>query len=355
MPPESAEQKTEKPTPRKKRRAREDGQVAESMELGHAVVLFAGVGALVLFGRQVWHILCHGVTSRLGNLYVPEMTREGAVAVLRESMGILSKAAIPFMLCVGSFALVCGLVQKGVIFSTKKLVPDIGNIDPVKGVKNLFSLQALMRFFVSVVKIAVIALVAYFLIKSRLPWFASLLGKNAWVVLDTGSRLVSSVLWRVVVVMAAIAVVDYTYQKKRHEKQMMMTKTEVKEEKKREEGRPEVKSRQGQMRRQLANSRMMQAVPEADVVVTNPTHLAVALQWDDQHMGAPKVVAKGQNLIAEKIKTIAREHGVPILERKPLAQALYKAVEIDEEIPPKLYYAVAKVLAFVMKKRQKRR
>jgi flagellar biosynthetic protein FlhB len=236
----------------------------------------------------------------------------------------------------------------------KKLVPDLQAINPIRGLRNIFSLTAVMRLLTAVIKFAVIGLVCYLLIRSRLHWFGALVGKDAWGILDVGRRLSLSLLLRVVAIMLGVAVLDYAYQRWRYEKQLMMTKQELKEERKRDEGDPEVRGRQAQMRRAMANRRMVQAVPEADVVVTNPTHLAVALQWDEETMSAPTVVAKGQDFLARRIQQIAREHGVPVLERKNLTRLLYQTVEVGAEIPPKLYYAVAEVLAYVLRKHRRR-
>lgn len=351
MPPnDPAGQKTEKPTRRKRQRAREQGMVAQSMEVNNALVLLAAVGALALFGGYTFQVMAGQLAARLGRLYGPELTLGGARGLLCDSLKIVAGAAAPVMIMAGLAGLICSLAQTGITFAPKKLVPDLSLINPVTGLKNIFSLRALARLILSVAKLIIIALIVFFLVRSRVPWFLALIGKSAWGVLYVSRRICLSMALRIVAAMMGVAVVDYAYQRWSYEKQLMMTKTEVREEHKRDEGDPEVKARQEQVRRTIARSRMMQAVPEADVVVTNPTHIALALRWAEGEMGAPQVVAKGRNWLAEKIKQIAREHAVPVIERKLLAQALYEAVEVGTEIPPKLYYAVAEVLAFVMKK-----
>jgi flagellar biosynthetic protein FlhB len=222
----------------------------------------------------------------------------------------------------------------------------------VRGFKNLFSLSAMMRLVMAAIKITTIGLIAFTLLRSKVVLLFALPGKSAWGALHVAGGLCMSLVGRIAAAMVAVAVLDYGYQRWQNEKQLMMTKSELKEEHKRDEGDPEIRGRQAQMRRSVVRARMIQAVPEADVLVTNPDHVAVALRWDEKTMSAPRVVAKGADHLARRMKQVARKHGVPIVERRPLARALYQAVEVGMEIPPKLYYAVAEVLAFVMKRRR---
>jgi flagellar biosynthesis protein FlhB len=272
--------------------------------------------------------------------------------VLRQSTRLALNAVMPIALFVGLFGLLASLVQTGPILTLKKLKPDLEEMNPIKGLKQLFSLSALMKLTVALAKMAIICVVAYFILRAKLPWISSLAGRGPWSMLDVGSQMCIELLGAIAIVMVAIAVGDFAYQRYRYEKELMMTKTERKEERKREEGSDEVKQAQTQRRNEMARTRMMEAVPEADVVVTNPTEIAVALKWDEEEMDAPQVVAKGRQILAERIKRIARENDVPVLERKPIARALYTAVDIGMEIPPKLYYTVAEVLAFVMKQKR---
>ena len=346
---ETAEQKTERPTRRKREKARQEGMVAQSPELNNALVLLAAVAALALFGRFTLGLLVDEVVKRLGNLSSPALTLEGTSLVLYESVMLMAKAVLPIVTFVCVAGLLCSVGQTGIIFAPKKLVPNLALVDPVKGLKNLLSLSSLVRLLVAVIKLSIIGVVTFLLLRGRIDWFFALIGKSTWGIFEATSQLCLSALLRIGIAMTGVAVLDYAYHRWRHEKQLMMTKAESKEERKREEGPPEVRNRQAQVRRELARMRMMQAVPAADVVVTNPTQLAVALKWNEKTMSAPQVTAKAKNHVAERIKQIAREHGVPVVERKALAQTLYRVVEIGMEIPAKLYYAVAEVLAFVMK------
>lgn len=315
------------------------------------LVLLAGVAAIALFGGHMLQCMVGAVTERLGGLGAPDLISiEGVVRVAHESAGAAGKAVMPIMILVGVTGLLASIMQTGVLITPKKLVPDLGHIDPIRGLKNLFSLSALMRLVLAVAKVAVIGLLAFFLLRGKVHWLYSLVGKSAWGVLAASRQLYLSLMVRIVAAMMVVALLDYAYQRWRYEKQLMMTKAELREEHKRDEGAPEIRARQAQMRRAMARSRMIQAVPEADVVVTNPTRIAVALRWQESEMDAPQVVAKGKDYLAERIKQVAREHSVPVLERKILAGALYEAVEVGVEIPAKLYAAVAEVLAFVMKK-----
>lgn len=323
--------------------------VAQSSEVNNALVLLAAVGALSLFGSYTFSTMIREMTLRLGHLSAPPLTVEGSINLFHETTWAVARAVVPLLVCVGVMGLACSVGQVGFVFSSRALSLDLNRLNPVNGLKNLFSFSSLVRLLVAVAKLTVISLIIFFLLRDRMAWITSLVGQSTWGILDVARRLCLSMMLRVAVAMLVVAVLDYGYQRWRYERQLMMTKTEWREEMKKDEGSPEVRARQAQVRRDLARLRMMQAVPRADVVVTNPTHMAVALRWDEATMSAPRVVAKGKNYVAERIKEIARAHGVPILERKTLAQALYEVVEIGMEIPPKLYYAVAEVLAFVMR------
>ena len=349
MPP-TAESKTEKPTQRKRQRARQEGQVAQSAEVNNVLVLLAAVGCLAVFGGRTWGTLTGQMTEWLSGMAGPELTVQGAVTVLRSSGTAVLRAAAPIMVCSLVVGLLCSVAQTGIIWSPKKLKPNWKAIDPINGAKQTFSLSALQKAAIALLKLIIIAAIAFTLLRNRLDCLQALVGKSVWGMMHVTCTLCLSLLGRILVAMLGVALLDYAYQRWRHEKRLMMSKGEMKEELKREEGDPHVRARRSRARRSLVR-RMMKAVPDADVVVTNPTEIAVALQWDQEAMSAPRVVAKGRKHMAERIKKLAREHGVPVIERKLVARALYQAVEVGMEIPPKLYYAVAEVLAFVLKQR----
>jgi len=348
----SAQQKSEKPTRRRRRQAREKGQVAQSAEVNSTLVLLAALGALVLFGGRTFDVMGGLVSELLGGLHQYTLDLTGTRTLMSTAARNAVTAVAPIMLLTGVMGLLCSLAQTGILFAPRVIAPDLQHVDPIRGAKNILSLSAVMRLLVAVVKMTAIGLVVYFLVRSRISWLAALTGKSVWGILEVTRRICFLLLVRVLLVMMVVAALDYAFQKWRFEKQLMMSKTELRDEYKRDEGDPGVRGRQAHARRALARNRMMQAVPAADVVVTNPTHVAVALQWDEREMAAPRVVAKGRDLLAGRIKELAREHGVPVVERKILAHTLYQAVEVGMDIPPKLYYAVAEVLAFVMRRRR---
>ena len=349
MPP-SAENKTEKPTQRRRERARQDGQVAQSSELNNVFVLLAAVGALVMMGDRILSELIALMTSRLGGLGAERLTETTAVDMARSTVRSILAAGMPLMLCTAAMGLLCSVAQTGILFVPKKLSPNLDSINPVKGFKNMISLGSLQKLAVALGKLAIVGAIAYFLVRDRLDWLLSLTGQSVWGIMTVTRSLCMTLMIRVLLALLVVAVLDYAWQRYRHEKGLMMSKAELREEMKREDGDPEIRARRSHLRRSLVH-RMIAAVPDADVVVANPTHFAVALKWDEETMAAPQVVAKGADYMAERIKQVAREHGVPVIERRPLARALYDAVEVGREIPPKLYFAVAELLAFVLKKR----
>jgi len=239
------------------------------------------------------------------------------------------------------------VLQSGFLWTGETLKPDLGRLDPVKGLGRLMNLRGLARLLASVFKVVVIGIVAYITIKNDLPAAASVLGLAPGSIAVFGASLVLKLGYRVVAALIILAILDYAFQRLQHERDLMMTRQELREELKRMEGDPLTRERRRRMQRQVAMQRMMSKVPKADVIVTNPTHLAVAIQYDEGKMAAPVCVAKGAGFIAEKIRTAAAAAGVPIVENKPVAQLLYRKVEVGSPIPVELYQAVAEILAYV--------
>jgi len=321
--------KTEAPTPRRLQEARERGQVAKSMDLSAAIGLFAGM-------RESFRL--------------DELPSDGRLALavalgtfMRHAAGLL----LPFLLVLAIVAIVVNVAQVGFIFSAHSLEPSLGKLSPIKGLGRLVSKRTAVRFAMSMAKVAIIALVAYYTVKAFLPRLLTLPGLNFVEVIGLGAHLMFLLGLRLAGVLLVLAIIDYAYQKYQMLQDLRMTKEEVREELKRMEGDPTMRQRRRQVARQLAAQRMSQAVPKADVVVTNPTELAIALKYDHENMAAPKVVAKGAGYIAQRIRELANENGVPIVERKPLARALFKACDIGDYVPADLYRAVAEVLAYV--------
>jgi flagellar biosynthetic protein FlhB len=243
--------------------------------------------------------------------------------------------------------MIANILQVGFMVTGKSVQPKFSKISPLNGLKQLFGMRGLVRFIMSVGKVAVVLLVAWWSIYSDLPRIMTLIQLEAGPLLAAASALVWSLALKIALALLILGVLDYAYQKWQHEQDLKMTKQEVKEEHKRMEGDPLVKQRRSKVAKQLAMQRLQHDVPESDVVVTNPTHYAVALKYDGEAMNAPKVMAKGADHLAIRIRQLAAGHGVPLVERPPLARGMYQTVEIGDEIPPQFYNAVAEIMAYV--------
>lgn len=341
-------EKTEDPTPRRRQEARQDGNVAKSMDLTAACTLLAGVVLLDVFGRRVLGGMKTALELMLAGSHASNPTRADDVATLAGFSGhVLVTSLFPLMLSVMAVALVVTVGQVGFMLTTKPLTPNFNKISPLRGAKNLFNARGGVRLIMSLLKVAVIAALSIYIIVYDLPAIVHLSRLSAVQAFAAACELVYALAIKLAVLLMVLAVIDYAFQKWQHERELKMSKHEVKEEMKRMEGDPMVKQRRARVARQLAMQRIAQSVPKADVIVTNPTHFAVALQYDAQDMRAPKVIGKGADFMAMRIRQIAALHGIPIVERKPLAQALYRSVEIGQEIPPEHYAAVAEILAYV--------
>ena len=250
--------------------------------------------------------------------------------------------------------LVATASQVGFVISTKPLEPNLTKLSPLRGFKSLFDARAGMRLVMSLAKVALIAAIAAVLIALDMPRILILAEMDVLPLFGAASSLIYGLALKLAAVLIVLAILDYAFQRWNHERQNRMTKQEVKEEMKRMEGDPLTKQRRSRVARQLALQRIQHAVPTADVVVTNPTHFAVALRYDVSEMEAPRVVAKGADFLAMRIRQIALGHGVPLVERKSLARALYQSVEVGQEVPPQFYNAVAEILAYVYRLSGKR-
>jgi len=336
--------RTEKPTPRRRRKAREEGQVAVSRELNMALSFLAAVIALRLILPQLVRSLTNASTPFLALEPMDLETLSGFVFQLFKDPLVLF---ILFMSLVALVGIIAGALQTRFLFSFKPLKLDLNRINPIEGFKRMFSLRNLFELFKSFVKLTIVGYVSYVVIRQRyreLPNLTDLEpGESIWYL----ANLIYKVLLRCAIAILALALVDYLFQRWEFEKSLRMTRQELKEEFKEVEGNPEVKRRQREIMMRLARGRMLQKVPEADVVITNPTHIAVALQYDSEEMEAPEVVAKGADELARKIVKIAVDSNVPIVRNPQVAWELYKSCEVGDQIPPTLYRAVAEILAYV--------
>ncbi|QTA38560.1 flagellar biosynthesis protein FlhB [Thermosipho ferrireducens] len=339
--------KTEKATPRKRQKAREEGQVPVSREFTSGLALLAGIMAMWFVGKGMIYSLKEAFVffAQLPSYDTINISDLGIYTwIAFQKLAINVVLFVAMILAVGVFT---GFLQTRFLFTFKALKFDLSKINPISGLKRMFSMRSLFELLKSIFKLIIVGYVGYLVVKSR--WNDLLLTPNMSV--DEGALLIWNITFEMLtkcgIALLAIAFADYFFSRYEYEKNIRMTKQEVKEEFKEVEGNPEIKKRQRQIMMQYAMHRMMQEVPEATVVVTNPTHFAVAIKYDNEEMSAPVVVAKGADKLAERIKQIARENRVPIMRNPKLARELYFSVEVGEEIPKKLYRAVAEVLAYV--------
>lgn len=344
---ESAEERTEAPTPRRRREAREKGQVARSNDLGGAVVLLAALIALYYLGQPIMFRLLEVMRYCLGDPNPGLLRAEAMPGLTLNAIVALGYVVLPLLLVMVLAAILAQVAQIGWSPTSKPLMPSLMRLNPVAGFSRFFSARHLVQLLFSIVKTVIVAWMAWYTLRDRYPLVISSAALHHWGVVAMLAELMFTLAMRLAILLLILGIVDYAYQRYRHEKDLKMTKQEVKDEMKSMEGDPKIKQKRRTLQIQLAIQRMRAAVPRADVVVTNPTEFAVALKYDDKIMAAPKVVAKGEGYMALQIRRIAIEHGVPIIERPPLARALFRAVEVGQEIPSQFYQAVAEILAYV--------
>jgi len=347
LPEQEREARTEPPTQHRLRELRERGRVPKGADLTGAVMLLAAVMFLRLYGAVMVESLAERVVLLLSGLSSGPQSAAGVVTLMRRLIEWLLLLLIPIMGFMVGVAILSNVTQFGLVFSATPLEPDLDKMNPVNGMRRLLSLRTLVALVNSSVKIAVVGVVAFFTVRSELDAIGILAEVDAGTILFYSAGAAFRLGLGLAIALLALGVLDLLYQRYQFTQDNMMTRVEVREELKRTEGDPMIRSRRRALQRRLAMQRMLHDVPEADVVVTNPTEIAVAMKYDAERMGAPTVVAKGARAMAEKIRNIAIGNGVPILERKPLAQALFRSVDVGEEIPADLFKAVAEVLAYV--------
>ena len=351
-------EKTEPATAKKLRDAREEGKVARSKELTAAfdlIVLFLVLKVFISFVAEKFL----NVFSYTYNL-IPDFVEQNAKEVSGQAVGNLISSillqiiiiCIPFFIFGLAVTLVISIYQVGWKITTKPMMPKLDKFNPINGFKRMFSAESLFELVKSVLKIGLIVYIAYSSIKDEADNLFILYEIPLTQAIVLTGTIVLDVGFKISIAYLIIGLADYIYQKYKFSEDMKMTKQEVKDEYKNTEGNPEIKGRQRQRMREVSQRRMMQDVPKADVVITNPTHYAVAIKYDAETAKAPIVLAKGEDFLAQKIKEAAKEHQIEIVENKPLARMLYANVDIGQEIPPELYQAVAEVLAMVYNTRQ---
>jgi flagellar biosynthesis protein FlhB len=344
------EGRTEDPTEYKIKKAREEGKVAKSMELSSAIVLLFPIVAFGLLAPNIINTTIEMIRYFLSIATEIDITMEKGT--LRVFMQYLIKLTLPVGAVAFVSAILGNLMQVGFLFTTKVLKPDLKKITPnfSKFIKRvLFSSEALFNLAKSIIKIVIIGVIAFLNVRMDLDKIAHFYTNPVWLNLVTISKIAFRIVVEAALAMLVLGLPDYLFQRKQYRDSLKMTKHEVKEERKMHEGDPLVQNRLRERMREILSRNIMKSVPEADVVITNPTHYAVALEWDRLSMTAPMVTAKGQDHLAQRIKEIAGENEVPVIENKPLARALYAEVDLGDVIPEKYYEVMAGVLAQVYK------
>ncbi len=343
--------KTEKPTPHRIKEAREKGQVARSVEINSVVVLLTGLLAIRYAGPYMVDSMRDLSIFFYQNLNMP-LGMENVYTYGIFLMGKTFLILAPVLGAILLMGLLVNYLQVGVLFSLKPITPKFNNINPMNGFQRLFSRRSLVEFIKSILKLLIIGGIAYSGVKTALPLLVPAMDMQGTEALGLVGSLSISILNRIIIVLLALAILDYLYQKWDYEDNLRMSKQEIRDEFKQSEGDPMIKARIRQIQREMARRRMFDAIPRADVVVTNPTHVAVALEYKDG-MQAPMVLAKGERVVAERIKEMALKHGIPIVQNPPLARALLKSCPVGAPISPDLFEAVAEVLAYVYRLNKK--
>jgi flagellar biosynthesis protein FlhB len=347
--PEGGGEKTEDPTARKLEKARQEGQVPRSMEIPSVFVLLGCATALHFFGFYTYKSLVSVMRHTLSFKSIPVITKFEIINIFGINLKYLIIACLPVMVAAILMGLTSNLAQVGFAVSWKAIEPKLSKLNPISGFKDKFSSRALVEFVKSILKITIVFTVVYLSIMAEMENIILLYDYSVAQIFIFILKVTFSIFLKVCIIMLIVAILDYVYQRWKFLNDQKMTKKEMKDEAKQTEGDPHVKSRIRQLQVEAARKRMMADVPEADVVVTNPTRLAIALKYDKMVMDAPGVVAKGAGPVAENIRKIARENDVPLVENKELARNLYKEVDIGEQVPSQFFKAVAELLAYVYK------
>ncbi|WP_216827972.1 flagellar biosynthesis protein FlhB [Alkalihalobacterium elongatum] len=348
-----AEEKTEKATPKKRQDTRKKGQVAKSTDVNTAIILLLVFLSLWFIGHIVGDHLLAMLKHTFQNYMLMDLTEMSLKMVLNEITFTSATVLLPIML----IALIAGVfssyLQVGPLFAPEAIKPKLSKLDPIKGFKRIFSVRAIVELLKSLLKISFVGMVVFTILWLTLDSVMILSQKPVADGFYQIAQLTVIMGVVVAVLLLILSIPDYLYQKYDHEKQIRMSKKDIKDEHKNMEGDPKVKSKRKQKQMEMAMSRMMQEIPKADVVITNPTHFAVVLKYDGEKMDAPVIVAKGVDYVAFKIRSIAKNHDIIIVENKPLARALYAETNIGDIVPEDLFKAVAEILAYVYRLKNK--
>ena len=354
MPDRPASERTEEATPERLRKAREEGQVPQSQEIPSALMIGALLLALGIFGSATFDWLARSVREGVTVRPADALGSGQIAAAMRQNAAGALGAVAPFLVIMAAVSIFASLLSSGWAFSPKAVQLRFDRISPSGGLRRLFSARSLVRLLLSLAKLAVLVGIVYGFLRDKVATCLALRWTTPAGTLLGMSQLVFGLLGRIALGVVVIAGVDLLWQRRKHKRDLRMTRQEVKEERRQYEQSPEVKARIRAIQIEMVRKRMLQEVPNADVVLVNPTHVAVALKYDAASMEAPLVLAKGADLLCEKIKEIARSHNVSIVHRPELARAIYAAVEVGQPIPEVLFVAVAEVLAMIYRLRRQR-
>lgn len=345
-----AGEKTEKATPKKRKDQRKEGNVFQSKDVVTVISLLGSFCCLQLLFPMIYRTLRDCLIQFIGYAGTVEELGQGDVPKLGFQAGlVIIKGALPILLIACALAVIATGIQTRFLFASKAFKPKFSNLNPLNGIKNMFSLKSLVELLKGIVKIILLGVILFNILKGELFRLTNTMYMDLGVSTVYVLKKIMNLIFQVCMYFTAVAALDYFYQWWSYEKKLKMSKDEVKEEYKQLEGNPEIKGRIKDMQRQRARSRMMQAVPEADVIIRNPTHYAVALKYDPNRDNAPHLIAKGQDELALRIVKVAEEHDVTVIENKPLARGIYASTPLNAEIPGEYYGVVAEILVQVYK------
>lgn len=346
---EDDQEKSEEPTSKRLEKSRSEGQVLQSQEVKNWATLMGLSLSVIAAGPWIIQNMYPKLIPFLQSPHAMDLDPRHMQIILADLISHMGLWLMPVFLVAIIAAVLSNVSIAGLVYSPSKMSPKLNRLDPIKGAKKIVSLQSIVEFVKDIAKLCIVAAVGFSLVVPLLKDVSTLAGIEVFAILDRMWSIAAAIIVGTTAVMTVVAFFDFFYQKYTYIKGLKMSKQEVKDENKNAEGDPQVKARLRRIRMERARQRMMAAVPEADVVITNPTHYAVALSYKLEEMGAPIVVAKGLDAVAFRIRAVAEEHEVPIVENPPLARALYATVDIDQEIPEEHYKPVAEVIGYVMR------
>lgn len=352
---QEGQEKTEEPSEKRREDSRKEGQVAFSRETT-SVAILVGI-ALIFYLMSSYNLkkseayLAHAFT----NLVTQDFTIPFVISIMHSILDAVAPIFLPFALMTLVAGIFSSVFQVGFRPTLKPLQPKLNKISPLSGIKRLFSSQGLAELAKSLFKLIVLGYIGYLTFQEELAGLTALSVISIESIIQYNFMVTAKVVGKIILALIVLAVFDFVYQRWSHEQKIKMTKQEVKDELKQTEGDPQLKSRVRQLQREMSRARMMQEVPKADAIITNPTHFSVAILYDRETMIAPQVIAKGADFLAWRMRTVAKENNIPVLERPPLARELYRDVEIGEAIPDRFYKAIAEILAYVYRLKKNQR